>query len=337
MAAPTVSIVIPTFNRAPLLPRAIESVQAQTFDDWEIVLVDDGSTDDTEALAGDYAVRLGDRFHYSRQANAGSSAARNRGIDAARGRFVAFLDSDDEYLPRKLERQLDLFARCPELGFVYSDYSFVDRNGVRHESVFDESGMLARQVPHETVAPDLCVCTGRLFDTLIRGYFIATITGMVRREVLGQSIRFPEDQAYAEEWLFYLRVAQVCEAGFVDEPLCLHHHVAGSLARTDRRRNARRYRDLLRAMRRALPDLSWSHRRTIADNLATACRQVGCDAFADRQYGRAVRAFAEAFASRPSLQTLYDVLHSSARLVRSGFAGAPSFPKERGGTQRQFH
>jgi len=318
MEAPAVSIVIPTFNRVTLLPRTLESVRAQTFDDWEIVLIDDGSNDDTEALAHKYAARLGDRFHYIRQANAGSSAARNRGIDAARGRFVAFLDSDDEYLPRKLERQLDLFSHRPEFGFVYSDYAFVDSEGVRHESVFNSSGHLARRVPHETVAPGLCVCLDSLFKTLIRGYFIATIVGMVRREVLGLSIRFPNDQAYAEEWLFYLRVARVCEAGFVDEPLCLHHHVAGSLARTDRQRNTRRYRDLLRAMRTTLPDLTRSHRRAIAGNLATACRQVGCDAFAAGRYGQAVRSFAESFASRPNLYTLYDLLHSTARLVRPG-------------------
>ena len=179
MNRPTVSVVIPTYNRAALLPRALESVIAQTFLDWEIVLVDDGSTDETESVAADYANRLGSRFIHLRQDNAGSSAARNRGIDAARGEFIAFLDSDDEYLPRKLERQIRLFELCPELGLVYSDYAFIDSDGVRHESVFDTKGRLAREVPCTTVGSNLRVCDGTLFDTLIRGYFIATIVGMV--------------------------------------------------------------------------------------------------------------------------------------------------------------
>ena len=215
MSRPTVSVIIPTYNRESLLPRALDSVVAQTFNDWEIVLVDDGSTDGTARVASRYADRLADRFLYLRQENQGSSSARNYGIDASRGRFVAFLDSDDEFLPTKLRRQIELFDRRPELGFVYSDYAFVDVDAVRCESAFDAKCPLAREVPFESVGPGLCVCTRPLFDVLIRQYFIATIVGMVRREVLGQSIRFPADQTYAEEWLFYLKVTHFWRGGFV--------------------------------------------------------------------------------------------------------------------------
>ena len=92
MTGPTVSVIIPTYDRETLLPRALDSVVAQTFDDWEIVLVDDGSTDNTKAVADRYARRLGDRFVYTRRSHAGCAAARNCGIDISRGRFVAFLD-----------------------------------------------------------------------------------------------------------------------------------------------------------------------------------------------------------------------------------------------------
>ena len=120
MSTPAVSVIIPTYNRAALLPRAIRSVVNQTFTDWEIIVVDDGSTDDTDSVVGpafqpvndrlesrshsEFGEQLGSKLVVIRQANAGSSAARNRAIDVARGRFIAFLDSDDEYLPDKRER-----------------------------------------------------------------------------------------------------------------------------------------------------------------------------------------------------------------------------------------
>ncbi len=318
MNRPTVSVVIPTYNRAALLPRALESVIAQTFLDWEIVLVDDGSTDETESVAADYANRLGSRFIHLRQDNAGSSAARNRGIDAARGEFIAFLDSDDEYLPRKLERQIRLFELCPELGLVYSDYAFIDSDGVRHESVFDTKGRLAREVPCTTVGSNLRVCDGTLFDTLIRGYFIATIVGMVRRSVLGETIRFPADLSYAEEWLFYLTVSRACRAGFVDEPLCLHHYVDGSLSRTDKHRNMQRYRDVLHRIRTAFGDLDGRQRAAVDDNLAGACRQLGFNTYHRGYYRRAARYFAESLRYRRSLAVAWDTGHAVIRWLLGG-------------------
>lgn len=311
MSPPTVSIVIPTYNRADLLRRALDSVITQTFTDWEIVLVDDGSTDGTEGLAAEYRRRLGDRLRYVQRENGGCGRARNTGIDRARGRFVAFLDSDDEFLPHKLARQMELFDLRPELGLVYGDYSFVDYEGVRHESVFDEISPLAREVPHTEIAPGLCVCHGSLFDTLIRGYFVATIVGMVRREVLGDAIRFPSDRAYAEEWLFYLHVARACPAGFVNEPLCLHHHVAGSLARTDRGRNVRRYLHLLQSIRASFPDLSRAQRRTVRNQIARSNRQLGYDAYRDGRFSEAARWFAHAFCHRPELAPLGEAVQAA--------------------------
>lgn len=242
----------------------------------------------------------------------------NTGIDACRGRFVTFLDSDNEFLPSKLARQLKLFDLRPELGLVYSDYAFVDLEGVRHESVFDAKCPLAREVPCERVAPGLCVCTGDLFDMLIRGYFIATIVGMVRREVLGELIRFPVDHAYAEEWLFYLAVVRTCRAGFVDEPLCLHHYTRGSLARTDSRQNTRRYRDALRAIRDSFNDLSRVQHRVVRRNLARTCRQLGYDTFHACQYLDAVGYFVESFWNEPRVRTLYDAVQAAARCLVSG-------------------
>ena len=317
---PTVSVIIPTYNRAALLPRALDSIIAQTYEYWEIVLIDDGSTDGTDAVAADYARQLGKRLVHLQQPNTGASAARNRGIDACSGRFVAFLDSDDEYLPTKLQRQLELFELRPELGLVYGDSAFVDLDGVRHESVFDEKGRMAHQVPFKEVGPGLCACEGSLFDWLIREYFIATIAGMVRRGVLGDAIRFPVDHSYAEEWLFYLKVARVCHAGFVYEPLCLHHFTPGSLARTDKHQNMLRRRDLLHAIRTSFRDLTREHLEAVHDNLAIACRQLGFDAYRAHHYREAAGYFAESFKYKKRLGTAWDATQAGIRGVVTGTA-----------------
>ena len=313
MNDPTVSVIIPTFDRAELLPRAIESVMAQTYHDWEIVLVDDGSTDATPDVARAYIRRLGDRLHNIRQKNGGSSRARNRGIEVARGRYVAFLDSDDEFLPTKLARQIELFDLRPELGLVYCDYSFVDLDGVYHVSTFDEVHPTAREVETEAVAPKLLACRGDLFGSLIQAYFISTIVGMVKRKVLGTSIRFSEEHEFGEEWLFYLQVARRCRAGFVDEPLAIYHYQQGSLARTDKDANAHQYLHLLRSIVASFDDLERSHRQAVRKNLSRLCRQLGHAAHRKRAYGNAAVRFAESFRYKPSLPTFFEALESAVR------------------------
>src|SRR6056297_76448 len=112
-AAPAVSVVIPTCNRAHLIGDALDSVRAQTFRDFEIVVVDDGSEDDTVARVHRWAAEGGDRLRYIAQPRSGGNAARNAGILVATGRYIAFLDSDDVWAPGKLERQMALILARP--------------------------------------------------------------------------------------------------------------------------------------------------------------------------------------------------------------------------------
>ena len=120
-----VSVVIPTYNRATELPSAIESVLGQTYPSVEVIIVDDGSTDGTEALIQTRFPRV----RYLRQSNRGPAAARNAGIKAASGPYIAFLDSDDRWMPQKLERQIGLLRERPEVGLVFSTVRFVSRRG----------------------------------------------------------------------------------------------------------------------------------------------------------------------------------------------------------------
>jgi len=293
LSGPTVSIVVPTFRRRSLLGRMIESVRAQTFTDWELIIVDGGSCDGTVELVRDFQWELGTKLVFIDQPNEGCCVARNTGIEAARGGFVAFLDSDDEFLPDKLARQMELFRLRPDVGLVYCDYSFIDLEGRFHRSTFDALTPLAREVPFETAGPGLHVCTEDFFEYLIRGYFVATIVGLVRREVLADDIRFLARDMYGCEWLFYLEIARRCRVGYVDEPLCVHHHLSGSISRSSAVRNSVYHRSLLRLMRRRFSDASARARADLARQYAETCLQLGFDSERYGEFGPAVRYFGE--------------------------------------------
>jgi len=118
--SPRVSVIIPTYNRAQMLVECLESVISQTFTDYEVIVIDDGSTDDTGELVKPYL----DRIEYIKHENKGNAAARNSGLDIARGELIAFLDSDDLWLPGKLEREVDYLDGHPDVDMVCANGIF---------------------------------------------------------------------------------------------------------------------------------------------------------------------------------------------------------------------
>jgi glycosyltransferase involved in cell wall biosynthesis len=127
---PKVDIIVPAYNAARYLKAAIESVEAQTFDDWRILLVDDGSTDNTAEVVAPYVERLGPKLKYIRQANRGLPGARNVAIEHSTAEFLALLDADDVWLPCRLAESLKCFEGRPEVGLSYGFISRIDADGV---------------------------------------------------------------------------------------------------------------------------------------------------------------------------------------------------------------
>lgn len=125
---PKVEVIIPAYNTAKYLPIAIDSVIAQTVDDWRILLVDDGSTDDTAEIVAPYIQQLGPRLKYIKQANAGLPAARNTAIRNSSAELLALLDADDIWLPNRLAESLKSFEGKPHVGLSYSFVSLIDEN-----------------------------------------------------------------------------------------------------------------------------------------------------------------------------------------------------------------
>ena len=203
--SPAVSVVIAAFNAERTIAETLGSIAAQTCRDFEVIVVDDGSTDRTAELVGDSAAGFPQLVCIG-QANRGQPAARNRGIAAARGRYVAFVDADDLWMPEKLERQVGYFDAHPEAGLVYSD-----------AEVFDgASGRTLCRVS------DKCrLHEGDVLEQLLLKSFIPSPTPMVRREVFGEVGLFDESRelAIGEDWNMWLRIAEHRSIAVVLEPL----------------------------------------------------------------------------------------------------------------------
>lgn len=217
---PTVSVVIPTYNRAELLSRAIDSVLAQTYDDFELVVVDDGSTDDTEAVVTGYD---DDRVRYlAHETNEGANPARNTGIEAAEGEYVAFLDSDDEWQPRKLEAQLDRLSDTDdEWVAVYCDYEVTvpGASGALRETAAEL--LSAGDDADATVEGGEDLVGPTLADTLHTG---AGSTLLVRTEVARRIDGFDEDLDWFQDPDFLLRVLLEGKLAHVPEKLVVRHY-----------------------------------------------------------------------------------------------------------------
>lgn len=201
---PEVSVIIPTYNRAHLIGRAIQSVLDQTYQDFEIIVVDDASTDETEEVVKSFA---DDRINYTRhQKNKGGGASRNTGIKVAKGKFIAFLDSDDEWLAEKLKKQIGRFKiSSNKVGVIYSGYCTV--SGKTQE-------LVARVIPS---------LRGNLSVNFLKGCYVLNSTSVVRRDCFRKAGFFDETLLSCQEWDIWIRVSRHYEFDFVPDILVKYY------------------------------------------------------------------------------------------------------------------
>jgi glycosyltransferase involved in cell wall biosynthesis len=204
---PRVSVVIPSYNRAGCIEKAIDSVLEQTVDDIEIILVDDGSTDNTRELVQN---KYGDQVRYVYQENQGMAGARNTGIKNAQGDYIAFLDSDDYWRPGKLERQLSLAEEHPEYGLLASRCDKIQRSGHINKP--------NRPLSYQSRRGK----SGWVLNDLFQANFIRTSTVIIRRDCFNRIGLFDEKLIRGEDIDFWLRMASVYPIGFINESLTVY-------------------------------------------------------------------------------------------------------------------
>jgi glycosyltransferase involved in cell wall biosynthesis len=212
-----VSVIIPTYNRARILRAAIESVLAQTYSHTEVVVVDDGSTDETGSMLRQYEGKI----HVIRQANAGPAAARNTGVRNSNGDLLAFLDSDDVWTPRKLELQVDAMARAGQSVQCCICDVRIQRPGYDGVSSFERAGL---QPSHA------CGIWLNPFEVVATRFFFFNQAALIRRAAFEQVNGYDEQLRFLEDTDLALRVALLSPWAFVAEPLVVWQQSADSLS-----------------------------------------------------------------------------------------------------------
>ncbi len=239
MGQPIVSIIIPSYNRAHLIGETLASVAAQTLTDYEVLVIDDGSKDNTEDVLRPWCEQ-DSRIRYVKQANGGVSAARNHGLRLAQGEFIAFLDSDDLWSPWKLELQVQLMRMLPLVGMLWTNMDTIDEQGQPLTSNYlrsmyssyeghgpeypfrgsrglkDLPGLDAGGIPAE-VPLDTQIRSGQILREMVFGNLVHTSTVLLRKSVADRVGPFDEAMRRAgEDFDFHLRTCALTEVAYLD-------------------------------------------------------------------------------------------------------------------------
>lgn len=305
-----VSVIIPAYNCAPYLPSAINSVLAQSHGDLEIIVVDDGSTDDTGA-----ALRPWDgRVRCIRQNNQGVAAARNTGLRHASGEYVAFLDADDAWYSEKLAIQLSILTARPDLLAVCAEFGLADERGTVVEQRYikkkyrvfsayalDWERIFANrlQVPAPGgSAPSgtmIDVHYGNAFAALFLGNFINTSSIVLRRRAIESVGQFTTQRRTQEDYEYWLKVALLGPIAYVDHPLLMFRRRPRQLTAADQRYvvaedSLRVVQDVAPLARARLPE------RIVACRLADRLRELGSARLSANDHAGARKALGQAWA-----------------------------------------
>jgi glycosyltransferase involved in cell wall biosynthesis len=199
MSTPIISVIVPCYNQAHFLPEALASVQAQTFQDWECIIVNDGSPDNTSAVAREW-VKMDSRFRYIEKSNGGRSSTRNRGLLEARGEYIQFLDADDLIEPAKFAWQENLLRSSPNIGIVYSDLRYFPETATqqRRFTIFD---------PDEPWLEQAWFDPRPLLEKFLNANILGINCPLIRRSVINKVGLFEETLHTMEDWHYWLRCA----------------------------------------------------------------------------------------------------------------------------------
>jgi glycosyltransferase involved in cell wall biosynthesis len=310
--SPLVSIIIPVYNGEKFIKETLESIFEQTFQDFEIIIVDDGSIDGTRNILEQYAGKV----TYIFQENSGPSRARNTAIKIAKGKYVAFLDGDDLWTPNKLELQIGYMESHPYIGMVFADMMTFNESGVIQASYLKSikrknfySILLAEQ--HELKDP---------FSMLLYANFIPTGTVIIRKVCMDDIGFFDENISSVEDLDMWMRTSIFCKVGFVPCVLKKKRDHEGNISK-----------DLYKAtvsaiyvrekIRRDFPDHAARYRKGFDERLSEAYFEKGYWNFSRSNTKEARAAFMRAMAYKFNIKSIIYFLacfspHFAVKLIR---------------------
>lgn len=213
---PTVSVNLCCYNGEKFLEEALQSIFLQTYKDWELVVVNDGSTDSTEQIIQRHR-NSGRPIVYHYQKNAGLGNARGKAFELSSGDYLAFIDQDDIWLPQKLEKQMQVVDTDPSVGLVYSDSYYIDKNG-------NEVGTAFRRAPPPSGDP--------FVGLLTRRNFMPCLTVLVKRETVREVGGFSMTLKFIEDLDLFLKIAHKYKVSCIHEPLTKYRIHEGNLGGT---------------------------------------------------------------------------------------------------------
>lgn len=221
---PKVSIITPAYNGAKYIAETIDSVRKQTFQDWEMIIVDDGSVDDTKAVVQRFQEQHPEKIKYFYQTNGGSGKARNTGIRMTTGEFVAFLDADDIWMPQKLEKQMSFFKNNPDIDLVYTNATVINNIG-------QEKWPYVKKREYHFPPEDI-------YRQLLLRNFIPFSSVVARRKVIAEVGYFVDVIKYSEDSDLLIRIAKDYRIKYLNEFLTKYRvsdsHKSSNLERRHR-------------------------------------------------------------------------------------------------------
>jgi len=266
-ACPLVSVIIPSFNASRYLAEAVNSVLAQDYPNKEVIVVDDGSTDDTLGVVSDF----GSLITVISQGNCGAAAARNKGLKVARGVYVAFLDADDRWFPRKLSRQVRYLEANSQVGMVYSRWDVWHGNSSTPLATYETE---EESIPADSVEEE---SSGWLYHLLLFDSIIHTSSVLIRRSVIEQVGLFHELLRNGQDYDYWLRVSRICEIHKLAATLSIYRLHPENNTRIPKDTNYE-YTVVKGALERwgdRGPDGSVADRRAMKQRLARLCFNFG--------------------------------------------------------------
>ncbi len=284
---PKISIIIPTYNCAAYIPEAVDSVLKQSYQDFEIIIVDDGSTDNTSQVLERYGSKASIKYIY--QENKGPGAARNAGMKLSEGEYICFLDADDEFKSDSLKLRQEFLDQHEDVMMVFTDYGLKKTEDACIKRYLVDNEFLEYFKDSFMIRSDKGIVFNDKFTDLFYSFSphpISTITVMMKRSVIGSVGYFKTDTSVGEDRDYWIRIADNYKIGYIDEATAVYNNYRSFLTK-----DVERYcRERIRSLQNT-PNQGTSRKKMVHMNISDTYFQLGYYFYKKNNRRSAVKCF----------------------------------------------